>query len=226
MSSLDDPDEPSSLIDLDNEGLLQPRATVEFPPRQPWSAVAVKLLKGVVYHDAQGNAWDELLANASRLTDYFGQLGLQLIINEEDGMAWLHQPEPEELPVEYESIPKLFHKVALGFEATLLCVVLRDELRRMEEEDLQNERCVVKQSDLLATWQLLFPEDTDEIRLNEALASQLSRLEKLRFVKRFDKNPASWEVRKIIKARLPLETLKVIRAELRAELARRQGGDR
>lgn len=184
----------------------------------------MKLLKGVVYHDDPGASWDEILANASRLTDYFGRLGLVLVVNEDDGMAWLHQPEADELPSDYESIPKLFHKVALGFEASLLCVVLRDELRRNEEEDLQNDRCVVKQSDLLQTWQMFFPEDADEVRLNDGLSKQLSRLEKLKFVRRFEKTPPTWEVRRILKARLPLDALKSLRSELQAELARRQGG--
>ena len=195
----------------------------EFPQREPWSSAAVKLLKGVVYHDDQGGTWGEILANVSRLTDYFGRLGLVLVVNEEDGMAWLHQPDAEELPTDYESIPKLFHKVALGFEGTLLCVMLRDELRRNEEEDLQNDRCVVKQSDLLETWRLFFPEDADDVRLNDGLSKQLSRLEKLKIVRRFEKSPPSWEVRRILKARLPLQTLKTIRSELQAELVRRQG---
>lgn len=200
------------------------KQTFEFPQREPWSSAAVKLLKGVVYHDDPGASWDEILANASRLTDYFGRLGLVLVVNEDDGMAWLHQPEADELPSDYESIPKLFHKVALGFEASLLCVVLRDELRRNEEEDLQNDRCVVKQSDLLQTWQMFFPEDADEVRLNDGLSKQLSRLEKLKFVRRFEKTPPTWEVRRILKARLPLDALKSLRSELQAELARRQGG--
>ena len=197
----------------------------EFPQREPWSSAAVKLLKGIVYYNDPGDTWDEILANISRLSDYFGRLGLVLVVNEEDGMAWLHQPDAEELPADYESIPKLFHKVALGFEGTLLCVVLRDELRRNEEEDLQNDRCVVRQSELLETWRMFFPDDADEVRLNDGLSKQLARLEKLKFVRRFEKAPPSWEVRRILKARLPLEALRTIRGELQAELARRQGGE-
>lgn len=195
----------------------------EFPQRELWSSAAVKLLKSVVYHDDPGNTWDQILSNVSPLTDYFGQLGLVLIVDEGDGLAWLHQPDPEELPPEYQSIPKLFHKVALGFEGTLLSVMLRDELRRSEEEELQHDRCVVKQSDLLELWKMFFPAEADEVRLNDTLSTQLSRLEKLTFVRRFEKTPPSWEVRTILKARLPLETLKTIRAELQQELVRRQG---
>ncbi|MBI1313346.1 DUF4194 domain-containing protein [bacterium] len=211
-------------LDEDELDAADTRQTFDFPQRQPWSSAAVKLLKGVVYHDDQGNTWDEILANVSRLTDYFGQLGLVLIVNQEDGLAWLHQPEPDELPADYESIPKLFHKVALGFEGTLLCVVLRDELRRSEDEDLQNDRCVIKQSDLLESWRMFFPENADDVRLNESLATQLRRLRDLKFVREFEKTPPSWEIRRILKARLPLETLRTVRSELQEELARRQRG--
>ena len=202
---------------------LETQSEFEFPPREPWASAAVKLLKGVVYHDDQGNTWNEILTNVSPLTDHFARLGLVLVIDENDGLAWLHQPDSEELPEDYESIPKLFHKIALGFEGTLLCVVLRDELRRSEEEDLQNDRCVVAQSDLLTIWRTFFPDNVDEVRLNDGLSRQLAKFEKLKFVRRFEKTPPSWEIRRILKARLPLETLKSIRAELQDELARREG---
>ncbi len=103
--------------EIDQLEQQESKPAFEFPQREPWSAAAVKLLKGVVYHDDQGGTWGEILANVSRLTDYFGRLGLVLVVNEEDGMAWLHQPDAEELPADYESIPKLFHKVALGSKA-------------------------------------------------------------------------------------------------------------
>ncbi|QDT88803.1 DUF4194 domain-containing protein [Gimesia algae] len=212
------------MSETDELEITQSTSVFEFPKREPWSSAAIKLLKGIVYHDDKGNTWDEILANVSPLTDLFGRLGVVLIINEEDGMAWLHQPEDDELPSDYETIPKLFHKKTLGFEGTLLCVVLRDELRRSEEEDLQNDRCVVKQSELFMTWQMFFPENSDEVRLNDALSTHLIRLEKMKYVRRFEKNPPSWEIRRILKARLPLEALKTIRNELEVEMAKRRRG--
>jgi hypothetical protein len=197
---------------------------VNLPTRQPWSAAAVKLLQGVVYHD-DGAHWDAILANTSPLMDYFGRIGIQLIVDEQDGMAWLRQPDAEELPREYESMPRLFRSVPLGFEPTLLCVVLRDELRRYEEEDFQNERCVVAQSDLLDVWQMFFPEESDLVRLDARLKTLLGKLEQLKFVRRFDNDPPSWEVRRILHARLTLEKLDTVKQALEAELARRKNGD-
>ena len=199
-----------------------PESDFDFPPCEAWSSAAVKLLQGVVYHDDQGDTWNAILSNVSPLSDYFGRIGLVLIVDKDDGLAWLRQPEKDQLPAEFESLPRLFRNVALGFEATLMCVVLRDELRKYEEEDFQNTRCVVKQSELLTTWKMFFPDDADEVRLNDALTKQLLKLERLRFVRRFERKPPSWEIRRILKARLPLESLKQIRTALQQELTKRQ----
>lgn len=203
-----------------------PETDFDFPPREAWSSSAVKLLQGVVYHDDSGDTWNAILSHVSPLSDFFGRIGLVLVVDKDDGLAWLRQPEKDQMPAEFESLPRLFRNVALGFEATLMCVVLRDELRKSEEEDFQNERCVVKQSELLTTWKMFFPDDSDEVRLNDAMTKQLLKLEKLKFVRRFERKPPSWEIRRILKARLPLESLKQTRAALEQELAKRQEAGR
>ncbi|TWT81355.1 hypothetical protein CA13_28070 [Planctomycetes bacterium CA13] len=195
------------------------------PPPVPWASAAVRLLQGIVYHDDAGNAWDCILSGATPLSDYFARIGLLLIVNEEDGFAYLRQIEPETLPPDYPSIPKLFRSVRLTFEASLLCVLLREELRRFEEEIHRDSRCVVLQSSLLKIWQTLVPGEEDDVRASRSLGGQLRKLEELKFVRQFEKEPASWEVRRILKARLPLQELERLRLDLEAELQRRGEGD-
>lgn len=195
------------------------------PPPVPWAPAAVRLLQGIVYHDDAGDAWNQILAGVTPLSDYFARIGLMLIVNEEDGMAYLRQIEPEVLPPEYPSIPKLFRSVRLTFEASLLCVLLRDELRRFEEEIHRDDRCVVEQSSLLEIWQSLIPGEDDTVRANRNLGGQLRKLEELKFVRQFESDPPSWEVRRILKARLPLEALERLRSDLEAELQRRGDGE-
>ncbi len=205
----------------DTEFLLQTRT--EISPPAAWSAVAVRLLQGVVYNDDSLENWETLLANVSPLTDYFAKLGLLLVVNEADAMAYLQQPEDEEIPPEFDSIPRLFRRTQLSYDTTLLCVLLRDELRQFEDEDLQNERCVISQSDLLEVWEAFFPEQGDGVKLNRALHAALRKLEDLKFVKQFEKEPPSWEVRRIIKARLPLADLERLRHSL-VEAAKSRAG--
>ena len=192
----------------------QSLASSSVPPAAEWSPVAVRLLQGVVYNDDHLEHWEMLLKSVSPLTDYFAKLGLLLVVDEADGMAFLRQYDEEETPAEYESIPKLFRRSPLSFDASLLCVLLRDELRQFEEEDVQNERCVISQTELFSVWQAFHPEGTDEIRLNRSLTSSLRKLEELKFVRQFEKDPPSWEVRRIVKARLPLDDLERLRASL------------
>ena len=179
-----------------------------------WSPVAVRLLQGVVYHDDSREMWEQLLENVSPLTEYFGKLGLLLVVNEPDAMAYLRQLDEEEIPMDYPSIPRLFRRTPLGYDATLLCVLLRDELRQYEEEDVQNERCVVSQMDLLSLWEAFFPDQTDSVRLNRSLTAALRKMEDLKFVRPFEKDPPTWEIRRIIKARLPLADLERLRVSL------------
>jgi hypothetical protein len=184
------------------------------PSPMDWSPVAVRLLQGVVYHDDGREMWEQLLENVSPLTEYFGKLGLLLVVNEPDAMAYLRQLDEDEIPADYPSMPRLFRRTPLGYDATLLCVLLRDELRQYEEEDVQNERCVVSQMDLLSLWEAFFPDQTDSVRLNRSLTAALRKMEELKFVRPFEKDPPTWEIRRIIKARLPLADLERLRISL------------
>ena len=187
---------------------------------ETWSGVAVRLLQGVVYHDDSQENWNTLLRSVSPLADYFSKIGLMLILNENDGMAYLRQASTDDLASDQGTIPKLFRRVPLGYEATLLCVLLRDELRQFEEEDLSNERCVIAQHDLMVLWQAFFPEQTDEVRLTRVLVSALRKLEDLKFVRQFESEPPTWEVRRILKARLPLDDLERLRATMSEQVTK------
>jgi len=181
---------------------------------EQWSPVAVRLLQGVVYGDDHADLWDTLLANVSTLSEYFAKIGLSLIVDESDAMAYLRQIDEEDSATDSPVVPRLFRRTPLGYDATLLCVLLRDELRQYEEEDVRNDRCVILQSDLLALWEAFYPDEKDEVKLNRQLSGTLRKLEDLRFVRLFEKDPPSWEIRRILKARVPLADLERLRSSL------------
>ncbi|WP_164101157.1 DUF4194 domain-containing protein [Candidatus Laterigemmans baculatus] len=183
------------------------------PGYRPWSLPAVHLLRGVLYAD-ELPAWEILLSHASELADYFARVGLILVVDEADGLAYLRQMQEDEQREGYEQLPRLFRRTSLGYEPTLLCVLLRDEFRRFEDEDLDNERCVVETEALFDAWRTFFPATEDELRLRKSLASAVRKLEALKFVRRFASEPESWEVRRILKARLPIAELENLKAQL------------
>lgn len=195
------------------------------PDVEDWSIAAVRLLQGVVYLD-EGPVWDILLSHQSRLEDYFARLGLLMVLDEPEGFAYLRQLSEDEQPEGYERLPKLFRKTRLGYDATLLCVLLRDELRRFEEEDVHNERCVVSTADLFEQWKAFFPVDDDEVRLRKGLDSALKTLEGLKFVRLVGKEPPEWEIRRVLKARLRAADLEMLREQLAAAASRRPDAKR
>lgn len=196
--------------------------TNEPPEFREWSEVAVRLFQGVVYLE-NGKAWDLLLRNISPLEEYFGRVGLQLIVDESEGFAFLRQLQNEELHEGYDGLPKMFRRTRLGYDATLLTILLREELRRFEEEDVHNQRCVISSDDLFEQWKSYFPRDHDELRLRKQLNAAIRTLESLKFVRRFGKDADEWEVRRILKARLIAADLEAVRDQFVDALKRRDG---
>src|SRR3954470_16827955 len=187
----------------------------ELPEFRERGIAAVKLLQGAVYTD-DDESWSILLNNESDLTDYFCQIGLALVIDRSEGIAYLKQFDDDERTDGYERLPRLFRKTPLGYEATLLCVLLRDDYRRFEDEDLDNERCVVETGGVFDLWKTFFPADSDEIALRKRLITAFHQLDKLKFVKAIPSDAESWEVRKLLKARITLQELESLRDRLAA----------
>jgi hypothetical protein len=187
----------------------------DLPEFRERGIAAVRLLQGVVYQDDE-ETWSILLSNESDLSDYFCVIGLTLVIDRGEGLAYLKQFDDDDRTGGYERLPRLFRKTPLGYEPTLLCVLLRDEYRRFEEEDLDNERCVVEVEPLFDLWKSFFPTEADEIGLRRRLIAALNQLDKLKFVRSLPADGDSWEVRKLLKARIPLEELEHLRDRLAA----------
>ena len=187
----------------------------DFPEFRDWSIAAVWLLKGAVYSD-DAAIWNLVMSNVSTLETFFCRIGLRLVLDESEGIAYLRQFVEGEASDGYDSLPRLFRASRLSYAQTLLCVLLRDELRRFEEEDLRNERCVVEESILLEQWTALHNITEDEVRQQKNLVASLRQLEDLGFVKRFSDEPPTWEIRRVLKARLPVSELERLRDVLAA----------
>ncbi|QDU05728.1 hypothetical protein V6x_54690 [Gimesia chilikensis] len=187
----------------------------EVPEFRERGIVAIHLLQGVIYEE-QEEIWSLLLSNQSDLSDYFCEIGLSLVIDRTEGMAYLRQFSDDERTGGYERLPRLFRKAPLTYKVTLLCVLLREEYRKFEEEDLDNERCVVEVDSLFELWKPCFPAESDEVTLRKQLIASFKQLENLKFVSGIKDEPDSWEVRKLLKARIPIEELERLRDQLTA----------
>jgi hypothetical protein len=182
------------------------------------SIAAVHLLQGVVYHD-EDRVWELVLSHQTRLDSFFNRIGLRLVIDSEEGFAFLRQLDDAEMVHVrgYDQLPRLFRRKRLSYDATLACVLLREHLRRFEVEEVDDARCVIATDELFDQWKAFFPTTQDDVKSRKALNTALATLEELKFIREFTKEPEEWEIRRILKARLPVAELERLWNDLKAE---------
>jgi hypothetical protein len=187
----------------------------QLPDFHESSIPAVRLLQGAVYMD-DPKTWDLVLSHRARLENYFGRVGLALVIDEPEGFAYLRQLEEEELAEGYDRLPKLIRKNRLGYDVSLFSVLLRDELRRHEEQNVDADRCILDSSGLFARLCELLPDNEDEVRKRKKFEHLLVRAQELGFLRKLPTSPPAYEIRRLIKARITAERLDALKTELLA----------
>jgi hypothetical protein len=183
--------------------------------RAPFAAVIIKLLQGPVYADDK-NIWRELLGWQSAIQEYFGKIGMELIINEQDGFARVMQPETDEN--DDNPLPRLMKKQALNYEATLLAVMLREGL---EEFDVKSDgtKFYLTQKEIKERIELFSKEQTNKSKLWKDLSKPITSLINIGILKLnredgVNKDNNQYEIKRIIKAFISNDKLEEIKNKL------------
>ena len=189
----------------------------EQPEFSEFGIAVVKLLQGVVYEEEK-ETWAILQNNESEIEQYFVRIGVNVVIDRPNGLAFIKQFDDNQRSDGYERLPRLMSRVPLSYQMTLGCVMLRDEYRKFEDEDLENERCVVETESLFERWKSFFPAGEDEVSMRKKLVASLSHLEKFKLVRKLKSESEMWEVRRAIKSRVPIEQLEELNNRLKEHL--------
>lgn len=161
--------------------------------------VLISLLKGVLYRDQEPILWNALLNFRSQASDYVGQLGLDLLLDEAEGYAFLRSRAVT--PGEEEKIPRLIARRPLSFYDSLLLALLRKKLAEFDAAGTES-RLVLKLDQILDLVQLFLPERSDEVKLHQRLEQSVQRLQEMGFMRRLKSSsePPTFEVLRVIKA--------------------------
>jgi len=179
----------------------------EFPES---SFVKAKLIQKPLYRE-DGELWDVLTRHADDITHFFRQIGQELVFNHDDGYAFIRQIRGEA----DEKIPKVVQRRALGYEVTLLLVCLREEYLRMEISATDSNRIVKTREEIVGLVTTYLPGTTNEVKDRARIEQAVDRLADLGFLeKREDGDRESFELMRIIKARITPEELKQIKERL------------
>jgi len=158
--------------------------------------ILISLFQGVIYREAGAAPWQALLDLQARVRDYAGVIGLELILDEAEGYAYLRQrvqaPDAPELP-------RLVQRRPLSFPVSLLLVLLR---RKLAEFDATggDTRLVVSRDDIANHMRLFLPDTANEARLFDRMETHLNKVVELGFLRRLRGQESQYEVRRILKA--------------------------
>lgn len=166
------------------------------------SAPAVALLRGLVQRDADEALWQRLLAFQAEIRDYFAVIGLELVLDEAEGFAWLRTAPRAEGE---EPLPRLMTRRQLPYLASLLLALLR---KKLAEADASGEsagesgaqRLVLSRDEIVDLVRVFLPAATNEARLADQVVAAINRVEELGFLRRLRSNERSFEVRRVLKA--------------------------
>lgn len=183
--------------------------------RVPFAAVVIKLLQGPIYADDK-NIWRELMGWQSAIQEYFGKIGMELVINEQDGFARILQPEADEH--DDNPLPRLMKKQTLNYEATLLAVILREGL---EEFDIKSDgsKLYLTQKEIKERIELFYREQSNKSKLWKDLSKPITSLLNIGILKlnredSANKDNNKYEIKRIIKAFISNEKLEEIKNKL------------
>ena len=173
------------------------------------SSLVIPLLKGVIYRDETGarntGLWSALLELQARVRDYVAVLGLELVLDEAEGYAFLRARDREDDETT-TPLPRLVARRPLSFPVSLLLALLRKKLAEFDAGGGQDEagvRLVLSREDIVELIRVFLPEASNEARLMDRVDTDINKVVALGFLRRMKPvagQPPAFEVRRILKA--------------------------
>lgn len=180
------------------------------------SALLISLLKGVIYQEADAGLWNALLSLQARVRDYVAVLGLELVLDEAEGYAFL-RARRESGDDAASRLPRLVVRRPLSFPVSLLLALLRKKLAEFDASG-GDTRLVLSREEIVELVRVFLPESSNEAKLIDQIETHLNRIVDLGFLRKLKPTAgqaAAFEVRRILKAFVDAQWL----AEFDARLA-------
>jgi hypothetical protein len=160
------------------------------------SIVLVALMKGIADRESDPTLWQSLIGIQARVRDYAGVLGLDLVLDDAEGFAYLRQlPAPEGAP----EIPRLVQRRQLGYQVSLMLALLR---KKMAEFDATSgdSRLILSRHDIVEMMRLFFPDTANQVKFNDRISANINQIVDMGFLRRLRGADDKFEVRRILKA--------------------------
>ncbi|WDP90668.1 MAG: DUF4194 domain-containing protein [Desulfobacter sp.] len=156
----------------------------------------IGLMKGVVFREKDEALWRDLEEGQMAVRDYVQVLGLELMLDDSEGYAWLRTREPAEGE---EPLPRLVGKRKLSYPVSLIIALLR---KKLAENDASGEetRLILSVEEIADMVKVFFPEGSNEARMLDRINAHLNKIGELGFIRRLKGQKDKIEVVRILKA--------------------------
>lgn len=185
-----------------------PSEAPSLPNANALSSLVISLLKGVLYLENDGHLWNALIQLQARVRDHIAVLGLELVLDEAEGYAFL-RARPEVAAEDggpADQLPRLIARRPLSFPVSLLLALLRKKLAEFDASGEQT-RLILARDEIVELLRLFLPESSNEARQIDQIDTHINKIVDLGFLRRLKLaaggsavGGGNFEVRRILKA--------------------------
>ena len=174
------------------------------------SLVLISLMKGVTYLEADPPLWQSLLGLQARVREHLAVLGLDLILDESEGYAYLRQMQAREGEPE---LPRLVQRRQLSYPVSLLLALIR---KKLAESDAQSgdTRLILGLEEIVDLVRTFSADSPNSAKLTDRVAANVSKLADMGFLRKLKGGGERYEVGRILKSFVDAQWLQEFESRL------------
>lgn len=171
---------------------------------KPYSNAIIKLLKGTIENDDA--VWQDIVVYQSEIQNFVSVIGLELIIEKEDGYAFLQQTKSDG-----DSLISLVSRRRLPFEVSVVLIVIRQILEEFDSNPLESQSNdkYVSVSDIKDEMELFLPAKYNRVKFMKDLDKYIEKVVDLGFLvkSKSGEMESRYKIHRIIKRKITLDDL-------------------
>lgn len=189
----------------------------------PYTSIFIKLLKGPMEY-VERSSWEKLLQYKTELTSFLQQLGLTLVLDEQDGYAYIrHAGNADDEEEGTEVI--WMQRRPLTYEESIMLVLLREMMAEFEVGEATSRELIKKRREIKEYAELFFKENASRVKFLKEIDRLIDKAEENGFLDRHENHEVADEqkfrIKKIIKAKVDGEVLEQFKQQLSEHAAQR-----
>jgi hypothetical protein len=165
-------------------------------PSDQLSPVVISLMRGVLYRDTDEGLWQTLIRLQVRAREYVAVVGLELVLDEAEGCAYLRHRAAEEGESE---LPRLVPRRQLSYPVSLLLVLLRKKMVELDAGGGET-RLILTRAEIVDAMRVFLQDATNEARVVDRVDAHINKVVELGFLRPLKGRGDEYEVRRILKA--------------------------